>query len=602
MILIASILATTVIDTSQGSVSSFDLSEHTGNVIIQGDNSFTLSEQSTLASIRVKSSATFHQDFSTVQSGFIEQGGCWRGNGTVLQVLVNQGTVKPGSGIGKIDIAGSFVATGTTMTELQSPGGKPLNDLYRVTGSATLSGSLLIQDDPGQVYLNGERFRFLTAQGGIFGVFDNSSLVNGVLLPYSIEYNPYDVQIVLLQNSVGSSNRQLSGNVGREQIYLQNLEGIQPTNPLVVFLTAIQPFEDQLPSALAAFSPARNASSLFAGFITTSTFLDAMEMHAEEMRVFRPKRFFAHQSSKDELFTQNMQVKRSKYTVLAIEPEQDWCAFWARGIGTYFRQSRQDQIPTVYGSIWGTVVGFDFYSCGNSFATIGLGYARSGWDFAENLGSGQINHCTATIMGAGEWRNFFFDLGVYGAYDTIRQKRRITLSGFQQTIASQPHIWQVVPYMGFYYDGLVNSTSALEPFGTVSCDILFASSYREHGPPSIAWFVKKNTSYVLLSTAGLRVYKRIEIYGRDLFLKGSLAYVNKIFFGLGQVNAILTGFPDSTTVDFLSFHRTQRLFNPSFGFFSRPQDGFFFIGGEYDGQFGMGYIQHEGQMTVGVYF
>jgi subtilase-type serine protease len=104
------------------------------------------------------------QDGSTV----VGAKGTLKGVGTLGSTRV-EGIIAPGNSIGTLTINGDYVqtATGVYQAEL-SPGGR--SDLLRVSGTATLDGTLKALPEAGVYYL-GEQFNFLQAAGGINGQF-----------------------------------------------------------------------------------------------------------------------------------------------------------------------------------------------------------------------------------------------------------------------------------------------------------------------------------------------------------------------------------------------------------------------------------------------
>lgn len=109
--------------------------------------------------------------FNGVQHGastFVGAEGTLKGVGTLGSTRV-EGIIAPGNSIGTLTINGDYVqtATGVYQAEL-SPGGR--SDLLRVSGTATLDGTLKALPEAGVYYL-GEQFNFLQAAGGINGQF-----------------------------------------------------------------------------------------------------------------------------------------------------------------------------------------------------------------------------------------------------------------------------------------------------------------------------------------------------------------------------------------------------------------------------------------------
>ena len=109
--------------------------------------------------------------FNGVQTGghtFVGPKATLKGIGQLGDTTV-AGIVAPGNSIGTLTINGNYVqtATGVYQAEL-APGGR--SDQLRVTGTATLGGTLIALPEAGTYYL-GEQFNFIRADGGISGQF-----------------------------------------------------------------------------------------------------------------------------------------------------------------------------------------------------------------------------------------------------------------------------------------------------------------------------------------------------------------------------------------------------------------------------------------------
>jgi outer membrane autotransporter protein len=91
------------------------------------------------------------------------------GYGTVGN-LANDGLVAPGGSIGTLNVAGSYVQGPTAVfyNEIDPSGA---GDLLKVGGSAVLGGGLLYVSAPVAFYPTGQRWRTITATGGVSGAF-----------------------------------------------------------------------------------------------------------------------------------------------------------------------------------------------------------------------------------------------------------------------------------------------------------------------------------------------------------------------------------------------------------------------------------------------
>ena len=151
--------------------------------------------------------------FNGVQSGgttTVGANGLLKGVGSLGTTRVD-GIIAPGNSIGTLTINGNYVqgASGTFAAEL-APGGR--SDLLRVTGTATLGGTLVALPEPGVYYL-GEQFNFLRADGGISGQFARTDFsAFSPFLQFSLAYGANGARIdvtrgALLASAASTANQ-----------------------------------------------------------------------------------------------------------------------------------------------------------------------------------------------------------------------------------------------------------------------------------------------------------------------------------------------------------------------------------------------------------
>jgi subtilase-type serine protease len=140
------------------------------------------------------------QDGSTV----VGAKGTLKGVGTLGSTRV-EGIIAPGNSIGTLTINGDYVqtATGVYQAEL-APGSR--SDVLRVTGTATLDGTLKALPEAGVYYL-GEQFNFLQAAGGVNGQFATTDFsAFSPFLQFSLAYTAGGMSIgVARGNSLASA-------------------------------------------------------------------------------------------------------------------------------------------------------------------------------------------------------------------------------------------------------------------------------------------------------------------------------------------------------------------------------------------------------------
>ena len=105
----------------------------------------------------------------TVANAVTIQGGTLTGSGTVQGNVTNAGTVAPGNSPGVLNITGNYTQTSSGVLDLEIAGrdnsnpGKPQFDQLRVTGTATLAGTVRVSLLDGFQPAPGDTFKVLTA-------------------------------------------------------------------------------------------------------------------------------------------------------------------------------------------------------------------------------------------------------------------------------------------------------------------------------------------------------------------------------------------------------------------------------------------------------
>lgn len=120
------------------------------------------------SSMSIENAMVSFNGLQTGGSTMVGVGGLLRGTGTLGDTRV-EGIIAPGNSIGTLNVDGDYVqtASGVYLAEL-APGGA--SDLVRVTGTATLDGTLKALPEAGIYYL-GEQFQVIQADGGVQGRF-----------------------------------------------------------------------------------------------------------------------------------------------------------------------------------------------------------------------------------------------------------------------------------------------------------------------------------------------------------------------------------------------------------------------------------------------
>ena len=109
----------------------------------------------------------------TASSILVDSGGTLDGQLTTQAAVTNRGTIAPGSGVGAMTIAGSFVQESTGTLEIEVGGLSPgaTNDVLNVSGTTAVAGRLDVPLVSGFAPHAGDEISFLTSTGSIVGSF-----------------------------------------------------------------------------------------------------------------------------------------------------------------------------------------------------------------------------------------------------------------------------------------------------------------------------------------------------------------------------------------------------------------------------------------------
>lgn len=149
-------------------------------------------------------------------------GGTITGNGqiagpiTTAPLVVNEGVIDPGPGVGTLTIGDDFQQLATGQLKIDVAGGAtPLNDLLQINGAAALAGSLAISLSGTDPLAAGNTFTILAATGGVTGTFGQVTLPTlDPSLFWYLDYEPNSVRALVANVIPGDFNR--NGSVGSE--------------------------------------------------------------------------------------------------------------------------------------------------------------------------------------------------------------------------------------------------------------------------------------------------------------------------------------------------------------------------------------------------
>lgn len=197
-------------------------------------------------------------------------GNTMSGAQTINGSLINLGTINPGHGA-PFAVQGNFTqgASGDLVIELKS---KNQFGKLNVTGVATLAGGLKVQSNGGFLPEAGQKFTFLTADGGIVGAFDklnDKSGALGTILGLDLIYGSNSVTLEFTQGSFAefASEKNLSPNQYAVAKALDKEVAAGQSRSLIRFLDNQQ--LESLPNYFRRLSPEELTSIFYLGVATS---------------------------------------------------------------------------------------------------------------------------------------------------------------------------------------------------------------------------------------------------------------------------------------------------------------------------------------------
>jgi T5SS/PEP-CTERM-associated repeat protein/autotransporter-associated beta strand protein len=187
---------------SEFTTNSFSVSGISGYSFGVTSNSVT-AFISTNANLVVSDSVTIN-DSLTVSSLTIDSTGILRGTGTLSLTggnLTVNGTLAPGNSPGTFYVTGGNLVMGSTSVWDQQIYSTSVYDRVVVTGSAFLNGTMNITTFGSGGLQFGEKYKFLTASGGISGAFSSITAPNGFRGRLLLSGNNTEANIVFAPSS-----------------------------------------------------------------------------------------------------------------------------------------------------------------------------------------------------------------------------------------------------------------------------------------------------------------------------------------------------------------------------------------------------------------
>ncbi|MEN4939215.1 autotransporter domain-containing protein [Stenotrophomonas sp. TWI1151] len=340
--------------------------------------------------------------FNGVQQGgstVVGAKGTLKGVGTLGSTRV-EGIIAPGNSIGTLTINGDYVQTATGIYQAElAPGSR--SDLLRVTGTATLDGTLKALPEAGVYYL-GEQFNFLQAAGGINGQFATTDFsAFSPFLKFSLGYSANGLRI-----DVARGNALASAAVTPNQIAVAtSADGLAINQGLPKPLTQL--FPAQVGAALDALSGELHAATPMA-LVESSRYL------------------------RDAALSRAVGVRSP-----GAADEAAGGGAWVQAIGGSGKLDGDANAARTDSNSNGLLVGAD-HVFGGGWQVGGLvGTGRT--DIKQAAGRGARSEIDNTHFGAyvgNQWGAFGLRAGLGYSRHDVDSKRQLTFAGYQDALSA----------------------------------------------------------------------------------------------------------------------------------------------------------------------
>ncbi|WP_313209125.1 autotransporter domain-containing protein [Stenotrophomonas sp.] len=340
--------------------------------------------------------------FNGVQQGgstVVGAKGTLKGVGTLGSTRV-EGIIAPGNSIGTLTINGDYVQTATGIYQAElAPGSR--SDLLRVTGTATLDGTLKALPEAGVYYL-GEQFNFLQAAGGVNGQFATTDFsAFSPFLKFSLGYSANGLRI-----DVARGNALASAAVTPNQIAVAtSADGLAINQGLPKPLTQL--FPAQVGAALDALSGELHAATPMA-LVESSRYL------------------------RDAALSRAVGVRSP-----GAADEAAGGGAWVQAIGGSGKLDGDANAARTDSNSNGLLVGAD-HVFGGGWQVGGLvGTGRT--DIKQAAGRGARSEIDNTHFGAyvgNQWGAFGLRAGLGYSRHDVDSKRQLTFAGYQDALSA----------------------------------------------------------------------------------------------------------------------------------------------------------------------
>ena len=440
-------------------------------------------------------------------------GGILGGNGIVGSTAVlSGGTIAPGNSIGTLNVNGNvaFAPGAIYQVEVNTSGQA---DKLAASGTAALGGGTVSVLKTGSAYMVGSYYTILTASGGVTGAFAGVSAANATtpFLSFGLSYDSNNVYLDIARSavtyaSVGLTRNQIATGAGAD--------GLNLASPLAGALV-------QLDAA-----SARGAFDQLSGEVYAS----ARTALIDESWLLRGAMNDRLRSAFGAVGAQPMATMSYGFTadlapaVKGPMPtlRSDRFAVWGQGYGSWGRSESDRNAAKLTRSTGGLMVGADIAAFDTMRFGALAGYSRTSFDSKGRSSSGSSDNYHLGLYGGGQWGALGLRTGASYTWHGIDTSRTVAFAGFGDGLKAgyDAGTAQVFGELGYRIE---LARVAIEPFAGLAYVNLHSDGFRETGRAA-ALTARGDDTSVGYSTLGLRASTSLALQGKDLTLRGALAW------------------------------------------------------------------------------
>jgi outer membrane autotransporter protein len=361
------------------------------------------------------------------------------GHGMIGGSLFNAGVVSPGNSPGKLTVAGNYVQSSVGTLTIEVGGAEAgQHDLLAVGGHAALAGTLQLVRLNNFNLQRGEVIPFLTANGGVSGVFSTvtNPFATGTFLNTAVVYGPTSVSLEMEQGSFGQYARyaRLSPNdqsIGRalDKVAIDPRE-----SKLIAYLDGES--LNQLPKRFEQISPDQLTSIYQTSFALATVQNTNLQRRAEDLRLgsngFSAAGFAmnsggpSYSGSLDPAGAAGAAGPtgddgKTEKTIVGPAPDNRWGAF-VTGTGEFINVDGTENARGYDITSSGFTLGLDYKVTPNFAIGVSAGYTGTSADLADG-GRVLVNGGKGGLYGTYFDGGFYMDGAVNGGYDSYDTHR-----------------------------------------------------------------------------------------------------------------------------------------------------------------------------------